>query len=152
MTTHPEDHVEAIASTPVLTLQGRVTLREAARRLTDAHVGALVVTEGPHRPVAIISERDVVRALADGADPDEVWAADVMTEEPRYVAPGQSIRTAGEEMLATGVRHLPVVDGDVVVGMIAERDVLAVMAAAAMDNPTATEHPPVERELSHPGG
>jgi len=159
----PEEHVLTITSSPVVTLEGEVTLREAARRLSAANVGAVVIPAQGARPMAVLSERDIVRALADGADPDEIFAADIMTFEPRYATAGQSIRSAGEEMMAAGVRHLPVVEDGEPVGMIAARDVMAVLSAALPERGGAAARPAaapaktaaapaVLRELSHPGG
>ena len=140
MKPRPDDRLATIMSTPVATVDRQATLRETAQMLHKADVGALVVLPGATAPMGIVSERDVVAALADGADPDVVRAADVMSEQPRYATPGQSIRSVTEEMLAVGVRHIPVVDDEEVVGMIAARDALRVLAGAAP-----------ARRATHPG-
>ncbi|HET7487803.1 MAG TPA: CBS domain-containing protein [Acidimicrobiales bacterium] len=137
MDPHPDDHVIVIAATPIVTVSRRATLRQAAKALRTANIGALVVLPDHGKPLGIISERDVVRALADGANPDEVWAADIMTEEPRYITPAQTIRSATEEMLTVGVRHLPVIDEGEVVGMVAARDALRVLSAAVAERQLA---------------
>jgi CBS domain-containing protein len=79
---------------------------------------------GEHGPVGIISERDVVTALAGGADPDQVWAADVMSEKPVVVSPEDSLDEVVAAMATHWVRHLPVVDNGKVRGMISVRDVV----------------------------
>ena len=150
----PDDQVITITSTPVVAVQGSATLRQAAERLDAANVGALVILGKDPRPVAVISERDVVRAIAEGADPDEVWVADVAHEEPRYATPGASIRAIGLEMVASGVRHLPVMEEGEVIGMVSARDVMSVLAAPP---PTLASSIPYDggavlRELAHPGG
>lgn len=145
MTIHPDDPVIRITTTPAITVSSRATLREAAQTLTRANVGALVVLAHEERAMAIVSERDLTRALAIGADPDEVWAADVMSEQPRYATPAQSIRSAAEEMLASGIRHLPVMEDGEVVGMVAARDALRVLTEGLHAPAT-----PVQREMVHP--
>jgi CBS domain-containing protein len=155
MTPRPEDRVITIASTPVITLAATASLRDAACELRAANVGALLVLEEGARPLSVLSERDVVRALADGADPDEATAYDVMHQEPRYATPGQSIRSVGEEMLTLGVRHIPIVDEGEPIGMVAARDVMAVLAATLPHRPVPTPRDDggaVLRELAHPGG
>jgi CBS domain-containing protein len=97
------------------------TLRTAAASLRDADVGTLTIMDGPVI-TGILSERDVVRALAEGADPDVVWVADVMSEFPRYLTPGDSVHGALEVMLAAGIRHLPVIDDGELVGIVSIRD------------------------------
>lgn len=154
MEIHPDDRVVAISTWPVVTLPPRATLRDAAQLIEKENVGALVVLPEGDAPLGILTERDIVRALAEGAAPDEVWAADVMTEEPRYATPAASIRTVAQEMVAIGVRHLPVIDEGEVIGIVAGRDALRVLADAVPTRP-AVRHGSgiaVELELAHPGG
>jgi CBS domain-containing protein len=67
------------------------------------------------------------RALAEGADPDEVWAADVMTEPVMWVTPDDTTSSVAELMELGGVRHVPVREGGRAVGMVSVRDVLDVL-------------------------
>lgn len=155
MSPDPYERVSAIMTAPAICVDGRATLRDVASALRDANVGALVVLPGD-RPMAVVSERDVVRALADGADPDAVWAADVGTEEPRYVTPSYPVPRLAEEMLAAGIRHMPVVDDNELVGMVGARDALRSLTRAALADLDAV-HPrhgatELERELAHLGG
>lgn len=120
--------VDALVHTPVLTIEARATLRSAARALREGDVGTLAVMDGPE-VAAIVSERDVVRALAEGADPDQVQVAEVMTEYPRYLTSGEEVASAMEVMLAAGVRHLPVLDEGEVVGIVSMRDLVGVLAS-----------------------
>lgn len=141
-------------STPAITVDPQATLREAAAVLRDANIGAVVVL-APGRPLAVISERDIARALADGADPDAIWAADVVTEEPRYVTPSHPVPRLAEEMLAAGIRHMPVVDDNEVVGMVGARDALRSLTATVLARESPDGHRlaiELERELAHPGG
>jgi CBS domain-containing protein len=92
--------------------------------LRDLDVGTLVVMAGDDI-VGIISERDVVRAVADGADIDDVAVGAVMSPDPRYATTTDSIRAALNTMIAVGVRHLPVVEEGEVIGIVSMRDLVA---------------------------
>lgn len=154
MEIHPDDRVQTIITWPVITVAPHATLREAAQLVHKENIGALVVLPEDGAPLGIVTERDIVRALAEGAVPDEVWAGDVMSEDPRYATPGATIRTVVHEMLACGVRHLPVMDEGEIVGLVAARDALRVLADAVPVRPAhhAGNGRAVERELAHPGG
>lgn len=127
MTTTTEPPGVPVASfmrTPVADVRPNTSLRSAAAALRDHDVGALAVMRGA-TIVGLLSERDVVKALADGADPDEVWVGDVMSEMPRYLTPAESSHTAARVMLAAGVRHLPVVEDGALVGIVSIRDLVS---------------------------
>jgi len=123
MTVHAHDAVRAVMARPAVTLSPETTLRAAAATLHDAGVGAAPVV-GPAGLVGVVSERDVLSAVAERGDPDDVWVADVMTEDVVAVDADEPIIDGTLLMLDAGVRHLPVVDGDEVVGMVSMRDML----------------------------
>lgn len=154
MDSHANDRVASIVRQPVVTASVAGTLREVAEILRDAEVGVVVLVNESQQPCGVISERDIVRALADGAQIDRVAAAVVMSEEPRYATPGQSVRSAAREMLAAGCRHLPVVEDGELVGIVSARDALQVLADAgpAREDGLTDGGRAVERELAHPGG
>jgi CBS domain-containing protein len=77
----------------------------------------------------ILSERDIVHALADGADPDQIRVLDVMSKEPRYLTAGEDVAGAVDVMLDVGVRHLPVLDEGDVVGIVSMRDLMGLLRA-----------------------
>jgi CBS domain-containing protein len=98
-------------------------LAEAARRMRQDQVGAVAVMAGG-RLVGIITERDLMRAVADGVDPERALASERMTPDPRTIDHDELATTAAERMIELGVRHLPVVDDGAVVGVISARDLL----------------------------
>ena len=120
------DAVERIMSTPVVTVDEHDSLRVTAVTLADAEVGALVVTS-QGTPLGVISERDVVHALAAGGDPDEVWAADVIGINTVYASPTDTIGHVAGLMRDAQVRHVPLRVQDATVGIVSVRDVLSVL-------------------------
>ena len=120
--------VQSVMHSPVVTIDRKDTLRSAGAALRDADVGTLVIMDGSVL-AGIVSERDIVWALADGADPDRVQVADVMSGDPRYLTVGQEMGSAVETMLDVGVRHLPVLEEGEVVGILSIRDLLGTLRA-----------------------
>ena len=105
------------------------TLRACARVMAEESIGAVLV-RGPHGPAGVLTERDVVAALAEGADADEDRARDFMTAEIDGVPEMTTIAEAGRRMLRNEIRHLAVTRDGQTVGVISSRDVLAVLAIA----------------------
>jgi CBS domain-containing protein len=111
----------------VLTAYPDETVAAVAGRMQQEAVGSLAVIE-EGRLVGIVTERDLVRAASDGADP-------LGTRVGAYVTHGVAVADADEEasrvvrrMLNFGVRHLPVFDGDKLLGMVSMRDLVALEA------------------------
>ena len=115
--------VGEIMTPDVLGLEPATSLVDAARRMHERRVGAVVVQEGD-RLVGIVSERDILRAVATGAIGGSV--ADAMTHGPDTIGPDESAGQAAALMIHGGFRHLPVVDGNDVVGMLSIRDLVRV--------------------------
>ena len=114
--------VEALVSGTSDVIGSEATLAEAAEVLISRSVGALAVVDG-RRFVGIITDRDLVRAMSESADPGEAidrW----MTVGPDTVAPDVSVSEAADWLLETGYRHLPVAVGDELLGIVDIRDVL----------------------------
>ena len=100
-----------------------VTLGEAAQRMIEMNIGALaVIDEGDL--VGIITERDLVAAAADAADVGTSLVRSWMTKDPDLLDPEMSVDDAADWMLAAGYRHLPVVDGKSLIGIVSIKDVL----------------------------
>lgn len=99
------------------------TLREVAAVLAREEIGAVAV-RGADEVVGIVSERDIVRALADDADPDDDRAADVMTYDLVSIGPDALVHAAAVLMIGGQIRHLPVLRDGHVTGIISMRDVL----------------------------
>jgi CBS domain-containing protein len=123
-----------ICSRNVITIDGEEAIVEAARRMREYHVGALVVIDrrrSGRRPVGILTDRDlVVSVLAeDPEDLDRLLVSDVMTADPVTVTPDQSLDEALDRMRAAGARRLPVVDPEgALVGLVSFDDITDVFA------------------------
>ncbi|HEX6262038.1 MAG TPA: CBS domain-containing protein, partial [Actinomycetota bacterium] len=100
---------------------------DAAGRMQYQEIGSLAVLEHG-KLVGILTERDLARALADGVDPAETPVAAYMTEEPVTVTPEADAASVAATMLDLGVRHIPVVEGGQVIGMVSSRDLLSLEA------------------------
>jgi CBS domain-containing protein len=104
----------------------RDTVRQAARLMRDKKIAAVLVMEFD-RLVGIITERDMtVRVVAAGLDPDTTPVREIMTANPDTLAPSDTASDAIRMMKSRNYRHLPVVDGGQVVGMVSVRDLYAV--------------------------
>ena len=118
--------IDGVMHTPVVTIGAAESLRDASVALRDRNVGTLAVVNGLEVS-GIISERDVVRALADGADPDKVTVGVVMSRDPRYLTAGEAVTAAMDVMLAAEIRHLPVFDEGQLIGMVSMRDLIGAL-------------------------
>lgn len=104
------------------------TVAEAAAKMWSQQTGSLLVMEGD-RLEGIITERDLLRLVAEGKDPKTMAVRDVMTKNVVTIGPDTGLRDAAELMFDKWFRHLPVVDhAGKVVGVISLRDLLTVVA------------------------
>lgn len=126
----PQDPLSSLELWEPMYVGSQETLREVSRRLADLQVGVLLVPAVGGR-IGVVSERDVVAALADGADPDEVWSADVMSTEVRIAHPQDAVVQAALEMLDAGLRHLVVLEDGDPVGVASIQDLLRHLVDAA---------------------
>lgn len=128
-TARPDEPVSRLIRRGPVTVDPAATLRELGEVLVREEVGAaLVARDGS--VVGLVSERDVIRAVADGADVDDDRAEDVMVFDVVTVDPHELIATAAGRMLDGEIRHLLVSDGSRSLGVISIRDVLAAHRAA----------------------
>jgi CBS domain-containing protein len=115
----------------VLNIGPAHTLREAARLMSARRVGAAVVTDDQHAGIGILTERDILDSLGGGQDPDRELAAEHRTTDVVFASPGWTLQQAAETMVRAGFRHLVVVEGGEVIGLLSMRDIVRVWADAA---------------------
>lgn len=113
-----------LMTSPVFTVSPETPVAEAAAAMVRRGFGSAVVLQGSLL-VGIVTERDVLRAAASGADLTRSPVTRWMTSDPQTAAPDLDSDEATEIMLGHGFRHLPVVDGDTLVGVVSLRDLLS---------------------------
>jgi len=113
-----------LMNTSVATTTPGASVSEAAAGMVKANVGSAVVMQGSFL-AGILTERDVLRAAASGEDLSASSVAAWMTPDPQSATPDTSVTEAAQIMLLNGFRHLPVVDGRTVCGVVSLRDLFA---------------------------
>src|SRR4051812_2430586 len=108
----------------VVTVGPTHTLRQVAQSMATRKVGAAVVHDPDADGPGILTERDMLEAVAAGQDPDTEPASSHLTRDAVVAAPDWPLLQAAQTMLAGGFRHLVVCEGDEVVGVLSVRDVL----------------------------
>jgi CBS domain-containing protein len=115
----------------LLSVDPETTIAEVARNMRkDDSDCVAVMSEG--RLVGIITERDLVRAIADGVDPQEARADVVMTADPATVGADEDVAVVAVKMMRLGIRHLPVVNkAGKPVGLVSARNLVAILDRSA---------------------
>jgi CBS domain-containing protein len=111
-------------STVVLTVGPDHTLRQASEQMARRNVGAAVVVDPEGEGPGIITERDVLRSVAEGQDPDGEKVGGHLTAESVSASPEWSLEEAASAMVRGGFRHLLVVEGGETVGIVSMRDIV----------------------------
>jgi CBS domain-containing protein len=112
----------------VFTAKPGTAVAEVATSMLRSRVGSAVVTQG-RMLLGIFTERDVLRAAASGSDLTSSPVSEWMTQDPVTVDPETDADDAAEMMLAHGFRHLPVLEGNALVGIVSLRDILSIRIA-----------------------
>jgi len=113
-----------LMNTHVIAAAPNTPVAEAAAVMVEANVGSAVVMQGPFL-VGILTERDVLRAAASGQDLSASLVSAWMTPEPQSARPDTTVEEATQIMLLNGFRHLPVVEGRTVCGVVSLRELFA---------------------------
>jgi CBS domain-containing protein len=109
----------------VASVQPTITIAEVARLLTERRIGAVVVQDGTSQLLGIVSERDIVHGLAaNGANVLDMTAGQIMTRALQTASPRTTVPEAMTLMTAGRFRHLPVVEGGVLVGIVSIGDIV----------------------------
>jgi CBS domain-containing protein len=111
-------------STSVVTVAPGATLHDAAESMAERRVGAAVVLDPEQPGPGIITERDVLNSVAKGQDPTSELVQDHLSAQITFASPEWSLERAAEAMVRGGFRHLIVVDGGEMVGVLSMRDIV----------------------------
>jgi CBS domain-containing protein len=132
-------------SNVILTVGPGHTLRQAAQRMTEKGVGAAVVIDESEFAPRIVSERDILNSLGRGEDPDTERVGDHMSDTVIAASPAWSLERAAVEMSRRHIRHLVVIDGGQLVGILSIRDIIGCWtsegATSGMTPPEAEQTP-----------
>jgi CBS domain-containing protein len=115
----------------VLTITPGRSLREAARFMTDHNVGAVVIIDPEEPGPGIVTERDVVRSLGHGQDPDGELVRDHLTARATFADADWDLEKAADAMSKGGFRHLVVIEDGELAGIISMRDLIQVWRPSA---------------------
>ena len=128
------DKVSLLIGAPVARVRAEANLRDVAAVMVERCVGALVVGERQGLAAGIVSERDLVRALAEARDPLTTRAGDIASTRLLWCDADATIAEVATEMMDAYVRHILVEDRGRLVGIVSARDVLGAYASADLDD------------------
>ncbi len=111
-------------SSIVLAVGPQHTLRQTAVKMVEKGTGSALVFDDEQPGPRIITERDILSSLGAGQDPDTEKVADHMSDSVISATPGWSLERAAQEMTKRNIRHLVVVDGGELVGVLSMRDIV----------------------------
>ncbi len=123
----------------VLTVGPGRTLREAAAAMSARHVGAAIVVDPDAHGPGVITERDILLSVGAGENPDEERVAEHLTSKLTFASPDWSLERAAAAMVRGRFRHLVVVEGSELVGILSIRDIVRcwIEDGATSDMPAA---------------
>ena len=114
----------------VITIGAAQTLRQAARVMSARRIGAALVSDPEYAGVGILTERDILDSIAANEDPDAELVAQHRTEHLVYASPDWTFEEAAAVMVRGGFRHLAVIEGHDVVGLLSMRDIVRCWTSA----------------------
>jgi CBS domain-containing protein len=117
-------HVRDGMSNVVLTVNPGHTLREAAHAMGERGVGAAVIIDPDQPGPGIITERDLLQSIGRGENPDAERVSEHLSADLTFATPEWSLERAAEAMVKGGFRHLIVVDGGQMIGVLSMRDIV----------------------------
>jgi CBS domain-containing protein len=133
----------------VLTIGPTHSLRDAARMMSARRVGAAVVIDPEHAGVGILTERDILDSVGAGENPDAELAAHHCTSDLVFAAPAWTLVEAAAAMVRGGFRHLVVVEGSEVAGLLSMRDIVRCWSQVQL--PDQAGRPAAQRQPASQG-
>jgi CBS domain-containing protein len=119
--------VRDIMASPPVTAAADLPLIDAARLMKERNIGSLIVEDPSHRPLGIVTERDLVgKAMAEGLDPKATRLRELMSSPLLTIPADMDVLDAAKTMARHHVRRLPVLNGTRLLGVVSERDILEV--------------------------
>jgi citrate synthase len=134
--------VATVMSSPPVTAHSSETVAAASNRMMQHKVGSVIVVDDGQRPTGILTERDVVRFAATGADPTVTKVSAWMTADPDVVSPETDVAAAFTSLAEHGYRHIPVVEDGSLAGVVSMRDLMRIASIQPVTHPGEIEAPP----------
>lgn len=125
-------------TTVVLTVGPAHTLREASRLMSARRVGAALVSDPEHSGIGILTERDILDSIGAGQNPDTETVGQHRTNDLVFASPEWTLEQAAHAMVRGNFRHLIVIDGGEVTGLLSMRDIVRSWTPADLPVPAAT--------------
>lgn len=116
------------------------TLREAARRMAEREVGAALVFDSEGPAPRIVTERDILMSIGRAEDPDSERVGDHMSESMITASPDWSLERAATQMVRGGFRHLAVIEGGELIGVLSMRDIVRCWTTAGATSTVGVAH------------
>ena len=120
-------HILGVKGRSVITATSKETVQSIAQKLSQNRIGAVVVVDDKGGIAGIVSERDIVRAVANGRNCKDVVIKEVMTTNLIVSQSGDDLDYVMAVMIQNNIRHLPVVEESGLVGLLSMRDVVRVL-------------------------
>lgn len=130
--TRAPDTVGEIMTAEVVTVSAGDEVEQAVRKMVDHDIGSVVVVDG-ERAAGVLTERDLIRRLLEDRNLLAARVGDVMSSPVTSTSPGTEIVDAFDLMNRSGIRRLPVLDGDRLVGIVTERDLMRWVSRVAAE-------------------
>jgi CBS domain-containing protein len=130
-------------SNVVLTVNPGHSLRDAATQMAERSVGAAVVIDLEQPGPGIITERDILESIGRGENPDQESVSDHLSSDLTFAAPDWSLERAAAAMVRGSFRHLVVVDGGRMVGILSMRDIVRVWVSDGATSELPSDIPAV---------
>jgi CBS domain-containing protein len=128
-------------TTVVLTVGPAHTLREASRLMSARRVGAALVSDPEHSGIGILTERDILDSIGAGQNPDTETVGQHRTNDLVFASPEWTLEQAAHAMVRGNFRHLIVIDGGEVTGLLSMRDIVRSWTPADLPVAAATSSP-----------
>lgn len=140
--------VKDIMHKAVISVDATLTVNQAAKMMTDAKVGAIIVMEN-NTPVGIVTDRDFAIKIVAHAYPITTPVKKIMSSPLIAISPNESVWMVADLMHTRGIRKLPVIDDDKVVGMVTATDLVNQLAISTADDIHKMYHESVIKIYEH---
>jgi CBS domain-containing protein len=122
---------EQLMTPDIITVQSDTQAQDAIETLQENDINSLVVLDDEGKMTGVVTSKDFLNILSDGAGATDATVGDFMTDQVVTISPDDSIQTAAARMITNGISHLPVEDDEEIVGMVSTTDITAYSVSRA---------------------